>query len=373
MAERILYAVHTIGIGDVVSFAPFFLLAMRKGYGVDIAYEVGEPAAIAHLLFPAELSDGRLRFIHVRNMEHTAERHYAVVLIGNRRWFGPILAMGGQRLGTAIPIPIQDHKHHLLFFYNNLMRPLLQLRGVRTLARLPTRERSVRAIVFEQLSEAIGGGPSLKEMVAEVRSRALASAFHGSRRPSRKKMLLVHIFREVPYSRMNPESLQVTASCLAERFPSHKVIALSGGAWERQMAEAFASSCKQHGLDCEVLSPSLEEVVRLAASTDLFISVDHGILHLASLVCRRSLVIYGGCRSHSDLNTLWPPQLIGEAEKMGAHFTRIREGERTAILLHPSHEEYLAQGRMTPILINRIVTCDNVRMALRLATIREAG
>jgi hypothetical protein len=363
MTKAILFLVHTLGLGDLLSFSPIFLFAFKEGYSVDIAYEVGNPGPLATLLFNGEKD--RLRFLRPRTVL-SKKTDYRITVLGDRRCLGTVIALG-TRAGTLLPIPIQARRKSERLLYDNLVIPSLRLFGVPSQKVLPNPGERVGRLVFRQFCKELGKTGSLAELAGDVRRR-LARAT-GSK-PEIRGAILVHLFRNLDYKLLGDEKLSLIAKCLGEEFPGCSVVLLFNGPWEKERAEYFSSACQRFSIRCKLLSPPLKDIIPLSASARLYLGVDHGVSHLASLFCRRSVVIYGGSTRMSDIHLLWPPQLDGQVKQYSENLSLIKGKARLAVLLHPSAGQYLSSAR-NPTLINRIVTYDTVRMALRLATARE--
>ena len=55
MDKSVLFMLHNLGLGDVLSFAPLFLSAFEEGYMVDVAYSTGGGGTVAGFVFGKEL------------------------------------------------------------------------------------------------------------------------------------------------------------------------------------------------------------------------------------------------------------------------------------------------------------------------------
>jgi hypothetical protein len=314
--------------------------------------------AVAKLIFPRELKEGRLRFPSRKDSKTT---NYRVAILGDRRCIRILPGLG--KIGAVIPMPVQSRRKRDLFAYNYVIRPSLRLLGIKSRSMLPNHGKSIRSVVFDEFCSELDIQGPMESFVEETRKRLVRSV----KPVPRTKNILVHLFRQADYRMLREETLERIAQSICAELPKRKIVALYRGDWEKGQAEHFAASCRRYGSECEAVSLPLKDVATLASSSFLFVGVDHGISHLASLLCTRSIVIYGGSRRKNDMHLLWPPQIEGEMKPASKNISVLKGDGRMAVLVHPSREEYLAHPKEDPMLINSIVTYDTVRKALRLA------
>ena len=354
--KRILFLVHNLGLGDVLSFSPLFLLALRQDYAIDILYTTGDPELITQLIFKKELKSGKVQLLKTLSEKSS----YAIAILGDRRCIGTVLSLGSN-IGILLPIPIQATRKRDIFLYNNLLKHLFTLRGMRHYPVTANPGKSIRYIVFEEFCQVIGKKASYNDYLEDVQCRIFARPPFGSNH------ILVHLFRDLWYKRLSKDSLSILARCLGEAYPDSVVNLLFNplNEFEKEHAQYFATACKQNGLKVSLISLSLKEIAASASSAKLYLGVDHGISHLASLFCNNTMVIYGGSRKFSDIHLLWPPQVEGMMKIHSENISYVR-GKRTAVLLHPSSDQYLSHQKEDSKLINSILTYDNVSSALKL-------
>ncbi len=366
MQKAMAFMVHNLGLGDVMCFAPLFLLAMKQGYKVDIVFTSGSPQKVAQLIFAREMKKGDLRLIPPKQVLAEKTR-YDIAVVGDRRSLGTIMKMGKDRLGMVLPQPFHARRKNEILLYNWGARPLLRLSGIRSRHMVPNQGEAVGASVFGLFCDAIKEKGSYPDQAREVRERMRSSLKAGKGKSG--KTILVHLFRDLDYKKIENAKLDIIAECLSKQFPDYRVITLldAKSQWEKEHAEHFSASCTSHGMRCSLLSPSLEEAGRLACSASLYLGVDHGISHLASMFCARSIVVYGGSARQMGVHALWPPQITGKRTEISKNISRIQGEGRTAVLLHPSDDEYFSNPKNDSVLINRIITRESVETALGLA------
>jgi ADP-heptose:LPS heptosyltransferase len=348
---RILYLINTLAIGDVICLSPLIEYAVENGMGFDFVYREGSPEAIAKLLYPKELREGKLRLLKA------PEGAYEITIIGDRRLLLQARSMG-KNAGTTIPVPVQSVRKKDLFIYNCFARPLLALSGCRPRKMLPNPGKRLSSILLEEICEVMGKTASHDQLLERVAARLGV-------KPTTEKTILVHLFRDVPYRRLDQESMRKIAAALAANYPKSKITVMAGNGWEAEQAAIFAKLCADAKLDAGVIRPKLEEIPGLAARAQLYVGVDHGATHLATLAAPKSLVLYGGSRHYCNMHLIWPPQAGGPPEKITENIT-IMHGKLTALIIHPSEKECLAERTPNPKLINSIVTNENLKKALGL-------
>ena len=365
MGKAMAFMVHNLGLGDVMCFAPLFLIAMKQGYKVDVVFTTGSPQKVAQLIFPREMRKGDLRLIQPEQALSEKAR-YDVAVLGDRRSLGAVMKMGKGRLGMVLPQPFHARRRKEIFLYNWGAWPLLRLSGIRSGHMVPNQGEAVGASVFGIFCDAIGKKASYPDEAEEVRERMRSSIKAG--RGKGGKTILVHLFRDLDYKKIENAKLDIIAECLSKQFPGYQVITLldAKSPWEKEHAEHFSASCISHGMRCSLLSPTLEEAGRLAFSASLYLGVDHGISHLASMFCPRSIILYGGSARQMGVHALWPPQIAGRRTEISKNISRIQGNGRMAVLLHPSDDEYFSNPKNDSVLINRIITRESVETVLDL-------
>jgi hypothetical protein len=356
--KRLQLLFRNLGLGDVISFSPLILLARDHGFAVDVAYQRFAVPQIAALLF------GRHGEEHVRfgrADQFRGLRYHAAILFDRHLLPGFWLRPSAYDL-LAMPVP--ERRRAQLLFYNAAVRAAMRLRGARARPLRASPGTSIGQLAFEDFAGYLGVAAQYSTHIPRVRALL---------RPAEEppaRQVVVHLFRDQSFKRLEPQTLSRVAQVLASAVTGAAewlAVYDSASPFERQAAERVIQVFRSLNLRANLRgSPPLEEVVKLLASARLYAGVDHGISHLAGLLCPRSLVLYGGSQRHNDIHLLWRPLVEGEPVSHGPQVTSIESDTCRVALVHPAREEYSAQEAPDSRLINDVATAENLRRALGL-------
>ncbi len=376
--KKVLFLAYNVGLGDVISFSPLFLLAMEN-YSVDVVYTTGDPLPIGKLFFEKEIKGGLLRFLKKSEFSSAKSSEYDFTILADRRLFSLAMEMGKQA-GCVIPIPLQKKRVGERLLYNCVFRPVLWLCGAHPKEILANSNERISKVVFEQFVHVAKIKASYSQFFERVRSRIeikmsgqTPHMYSKSKKQLKGGTILVHLFRDLDYKRIDNNHLALAAKVICEEFPSHTVLVLTNpnNQWEKEAAEFFSKECNSNNLVAKLISPALPEICSLSLSASLYVGVDHGISHLASMFCPLSVVIYGGSKKLSLIHLLWPPQIDGEVKNLTSNLSLLMGKNRSALLLHPSENEYYNQSVKNSTLINAIM--DNFKEAIMIAKNSKAN